>query len=56
MNESGNVLGLMPHPERATEAILGSADGMGIVRSFVESAAVAAGGSSRSTAVEVDAA
>jgi len=26
-NEAGNVVGLMPHPERASEAILGSADG-----------------------------
>jgi len=26
-NEAGNVVGLMPHPERAAEAILGSADG-----------------------------
>lgn len=26
-NESGNVMGLMPHPERASEAILGSDDG-----------------------------
>jgi phosphoribosylformylglycinamidine synthase len=26
-NESRNVVGLMPHPERASEALLGSADG-----------------------------
>ena len=39
MNARGNVGGLMPHPERASEAILGSADGFGIVRSLVESAA-----------------
>lgn len=26
-NEAGNVLGLMPHPERASEALLGSEDG-----------------------------
>jgi phosphoribosylformylglycinamidine synthase subunit PurQ / glutaminase len=26
-NAAGNVVGLMPHPERASEAILGSADG-----------------------------
>ena len=39
MNTAGNVAGLMPHPERAAEAILGSADGMGIIRSLVESAA-----------------
>ena len=28
----------MPHPERAAEAILGSDDGLGIIRSLVESA------------------
>ena len=42
MNAAGNVAGLMPHPERASEAILGSDDGFGIVRSLVESAARAA--------------
>lgn len=26
-NEAGNVVGIMPHPERATESVLGSADG-----------------------------
>jgi Phosphoribosylformylglycinamidine (FGAM) synthase , glutamine amidotransferase domain len=44
MNAAGNVAGLMPHPERAAESILGSEDGMGIVRSLVESAARAAQG------------
>lgn len=38
-NAAGNVAGLMPHPERAVEAVLGSDDGMWIVRSLVESAA-----------------
>jgi phosphoribosylformylglycinamidine synthase len=38
INARGNVAGLMPHPERAAEAILGSEDGMGIIRSLVESA------------------
>jgi hypothetical protein len=32
----------MPHPERASESILGSDDGFGIIRSLVESAARAA--------------
>jgi len=41
MNAAGNVAGLMPHPERASEAILGSEDGLGILRSFVEAARVA---------------
>jgi phosphoribosylformylglycinamidine synthase I len=38
-NAAGNVAGLMPHPETAVEAILGSADGLGIIASFVASAA-----------------
>ena len=42
LNRAGNVAGLMPHPERASEAILGSEDGFGILRSLVESAARAA--------------
>jgi phosphoribosylformylglycinamidine synthase len=42
LNERGNVAGLMPHPERASEAILGSDDGAGIIRSLVDSAARAA--------------
>jgi phosphoribosylformylglycinamidine synthase len=41
LNAAGNVAGLMPHPERASEAVLGSEDGLGILRSFVESAAAA---------------
>jgi phosphoribosylformylglycinamidine synthase len=43
MNAAGNVAGLMPHPETAVEAVLGSDDGLGIIRSFVDSAAEAAG-------------
>jgi phosphoribosylformylglycinamidine synthase len=34
LNEKGNVLGLMPHPERATRARLGSIDGRSILRAF----------------------
>ena len=33
-----NVLGLMPHPERAVEPLLGSTDGLGLFRSLNESA------------------
>jgi phosphoribosylformylglycinamidine synthase len=36
-NVAGNVAGLMPHPERMSESILGSDDGMQLIRSFVES-------------------
>ncbi|MCL1600849.1 MAG: phosphoribosylformylglycinamidine synthase subunit PurQ [Actinomycetia bacterium] len=36
-NASRNVAGLMPHPERASEDILGSADGMVLLEGFVAS-------------------
>jgi len=39
VNEGGNVLGMMPHPERASNAMLGSTDGLVIFRSLVEWAA-----------------
>jgi phosphoribosylformylglycinamidine synthase len=39
VNESGNVLGLMPHPERASEEALGSADGRGLFQSMMAAAA-----------------
>jgi phosphoribosylformylglycinamidine synthase len=35
VNREGNVLGLMPHPERAVEAALGSEDGLVVFRSMV---------------------
>ncbi len=35
-NEAGNVLGLMPHPERAVEAALGGTDGLVVLRSLQE--------------------
>ena len=44
LNAGGNVAGLMPHPERAAEGILGSDHGAGIIRSLVDSAARAASG------------
>jgi phosphoribosylformylglycinamidine synthase len=36
-NERRNVVGLMPHPERACESALGSADGLRVFESVVES-------------------
>ncbi len=39
-NRERNVLGLMPHPERASEAALGSADGAVIFRSMAEALSV----------------
>lgn len=34
-NEAGNVVGLMPHPERATSPLLGSADGVVLIEAFL---------------------
>ncbi len=36
VNEQGNVLGMMPHPERASEAILGSDDGIRLFQSLIK--------------------
>jgi phosphoribosylformylglycinamidine synthase I len=34
-NQRGNVVGMMPHPERASRPILGSCDGLNILENFV---------------------
>lgn len=34
-NAAGNVFGLMPHPERACEAVLGGTDGLGVFQSII---------------------
>ena len=34
LNKQGNVLGMMPHPERATKELLGGTDGLSILRAF----------------------
>ncbi len=34
-NEKKNILGMMPHPERASELILGSNEGLGIFESMI---------------------
>ncbi len=36
VNETGNVLGMMPHPERCAESILGSSDGALVFRGIAE--------------------
>jgi len=41
-NKAGNVVGLMPHPERAAEALLGGDDGLQILRACLEFVSVAA--------------
>ena len=35
VNDAGNVLGMMPHPERAVDPLLGSADGLGVFESML---------------------
>ena len=37
-NEAGNVVGLMPHPERASDALLGSDDGLVLLHSLLDAA------------------
>jgi phosphoribosylformylglycinamidine synthase len=39
LNAGRNVLGMMPHPDRSSEKILGSADGWKIFASMVEALA-----------------
>jgi phosphoribosylformylglycinamidine synthase len=39
-NRAGNVVGLMPHPERASDALLGSTDGNLLLESYLQAAAV----------------
>ncbi|OIJ18642.1 phosphoribosylformylglycinamidine synthase I [Anaerobacillus alkalidiazotrophicus] len=34
-NEKGNVLGMMPHPERAVDQLIGSADGLNLFKSIL---------------------
>ncbi|AGK52097.1 phosphoribosylformylglycinamidine synthase subunit PurQ [Bacillus sp. 1NLA3E] len=36
INERGNVLGMMPHPERAVDELLGGADGLKVFKSIVK--------------------
>jgi phosphoribosylformylglycinamidine synthase len=36
-NRDGNVVGVMPHPERASDQLLGSADGLVLFESFLQS-------------------
>ena len=38
VDEAGNVMGLMPHPEHAVDPLLGSADGALVLASLVDAA------------------
>ncbi len=42
LSEGRNVLGMMPHPDRSSESLLGSADGLKLFRSMAESLATTA--------------
>ncbi len=39
LNEGRNVLGMMPHPDRSSESLLGSADGLRILESMIQALA-----------------
>ncbi|MEL7141202.1 MAG: phosphoribosylformylglycinamidine synthase subunit PurQ [Cyanobacteria bacterium J06573_11] len=41
-NKAGNVLGMMPHPERASDAVIGGTDGLALFEGLVQSALIAA--------------
>jgi phosphoribosylformylglycinamidine synthase len=47
VNAAGNVLGLMPHPERCAEEVLGSTDGLALFQSLVETAVPKSAAASR---------
>jgi phosphoribosylformylglycinamidine synthase len=40
LNRDRNVLGLMPHPERATEPLMGSTDGLVVYQSMISALAL----------------
>lgn len=40
INEAGNVLGMMPHPERAVDPLVGSGDGLAVLESLLARVAV----------------
>jgi phosphoribosylformylglycinamidine synthase len=44
VNRRGNVLGMMPHPERASEPLLGGGDGLVLWRSVIEAGVAAVAG------------
>jgi phosphoribosylformylglycinamidine synthase subunit PurQ / glutaminase len=39
LNKGRNVLGMMPHPDRSSEKLLGSADGLKVFSSMIEALA-----------------
>jgi phosphoribosylformylglycinamidine synthase len=41
LNEERNVLGMMPHPDRSSETLLGSADGLLLFKAMAKSLAAA---------------
>lgn len=47
-NAAGNVVGLMPHPERASHPLLGSTDGLVLLAALLEAAGAPAGAGARS--------
>lgn len=42
-NQQGNVLGMMPHPERAADTVLGSTDGIGLFEGIIAATSLLVG-------------
>ena len=40
LSKERNVLGMMPHPERASDPLMGSTDGLGVFQSLVSALAI----------------
>jgi phosphoribosylformylglycinamidine synthase subunit PurQ / glutaminase len=51
-NEARNIVGLMPHPERACESVLGSADGLVVFESAVAAITSGAFGTAKRSALQ----
>jgi phosphoribosylformylglycinamidine synthase len=51
-NEARNIVGLMPHPERACESTLGSSDGLVIFESAVSAMKTGTLGESKGPALQ----
>jgi len=51
-NQARNVVGLMPHPERACESILGSVDGRAIFESVIAAVKTGTFGGSTGSALQ----
>jgi phosphoribosylformylglycinamidine synthase len=40
LNDKGNILGMMPHPERCCDPLLGNSDGLGVFTSLMQTVGI----------------